>query len=172
MKKLLALACSAAVLAAVAGCGSGDGTSPGSTPSAAQSSSSASSPAAPATTASPAPAPSETPAIAEGFPEALLPLYAGSEATASSFAEDSELLTASLTATSTAAPEEIISFYVAHFEAKGFTALEGESVDSTPTKDLARTTGEETETVNVSVVTRDGESVYTVGANVLPATAE
>lgn len=172
MKKLLALACSAAVLAAVAGCGSGDGTSPGSTPSVTQSSSSASSPAAPATTASPAPAPSETPAIAEGFPEALLPLYAGSEATASSFAEDSELLTASLTATSTAAPEEIISFYVAHFEAKGFTALEGESVDSTPTKDLARTTGEETETVNVSVVTRDGESVYTVGANVLPATAE
>ncbi|MCC9193130.1 hypothetical protein LOC59_05625 [Arthrobacter sp. zg-Y916] len=172
MKKLLALACSAAVLAAVAGCGSGDGTSPGSTPSATQSSSSASSPAAPATTASPAAAPSETPAIAEGFPEALLPLYAGSEATASSFAEDSELLTASLTATSTAAPEEIISFYVAHFEAKGFTALEGESVDSTPTKDLARTTGEETETVNVSVVTRDGESVYTVGANVLPATAE
>ncbi|MCC3299166.1 hypothetical protein [Arthrobacter caoxuetaonis] len=172
MKKLLALACSAAVLAAVAGCGSGDGTSPGSTPSATQSSSSASSSAAPATTASPAAAPSETPAIAEGFPEALLPLYAGSEATASSFAEDSELLTASLTATSTAAPEEIISFYVAHFEAKGFTALEGESVDSTPTKDLARTTGEETETVNVSVVTRDGESVYTVGANVLPATAE
>ncbi|MFZ3452784.1 hypothetical protein [Arthrobacter sp. 7Tela_A1] len=172
MKKLLALACSAAVVAAVAGCGSGDGTPPGSTPSATQSPSTSSSPAAPATTVPPTATPSETSAIAEGFPEALLPLYAGSEATASSFAEDSELLTASLTATSTATPEEIISFYVAHFEAKGFTALEGESVDSTPTKDLARTTGEETETVNVSVVTRDGETVYTVGANVLPATAE
>ena len=45
-------------------------------------------------------------------------------------------------------------------------------MDSTPAKDFARTTDSETETVNVSVVTRNGSSVYTVGANVLPATAE
>ena len=82
------------------------------------------------------------------------------------------MLNASLTATSSASAEEILAFYTAHFEKLGFTALEGDAVDSTPAKDFARTSGSETETANVSVVTREGSSIYTVGANVLPGTAE
>ncbi len=168
MKKILALACSAAVLAAVAGC-----SSTGSSPSASSSPStsmSAAPPSATATTAAPSPSPSS--AIAEGFPTALIPVFAGSEPTASSFEDDGQLLTASLTASSSAAPEEILAYYTAHFEKLGFTALEGDSVDSTPAKDFARTAGSETETANVSVTSRDGSSVYTVGANVLPGAAE
>ncbi|MBD8044961.1 hypothetical protein H9638_14210 [Arthrobacter sp. Sa2BUA2] len=168
-KKLLVLACSTAVLAAVAGCGSGGTPSVSSSPTATQSS-----PASPEATApqSQSPSPSESPAIAEGFPENLIPLFAGSTPTATSFAEDGKLLTASLTASSAAAPEEIAAFYTRHFEALGFAALEGDAVDSTSTKDFARTTGAETETANVSMVIREGQTVYTVGANVLPESAE
>ena len=167
MKKILALACSAAVLAAVAGCSSTD-----SSPSASPSSSTAgsASPSAARTSASASPSPSS--AIAEGFPEALVPVFAGSEPTASSFEDDGQLLTASLTASSSASPEEILAFYTTHFESLGFTALEGDSVDSTPAKDFARTTRSEAETAHVSVTSRDGSSIYTVGANVLPGTAE
>lgn len=168
-KNLLAIACSAAVLAAVAGCGSGENPSSDgpSSPEAAQSS-----PASPETGAPQSPSPSASPAIVEGFPQKLIPLYAGSTPTATSFAEDGKLLTASLTASSAAAPEEIAAFYTQHFEAQGFTALEGDAVDSTSTKDFARTSGAETETANVSMVIREGQTVYTVGANVLPETAE
>lgn len=168
-KKLLAAACSAAVLAAVAGCGSGTNTSSDvpSSPAAAQSS-----PASPESTAPPSPSPSPAPVIVEGFPQNLIPVYAGSTPTATSFAEDGTLLTASLTASSPAAPEEIAAFYTQHFEAQGFAALEGDAVDSTSTKDFARTSGAETETANVSMVSRDGQTVYTVGANVLPESAE
>ncbi|MFW0769247.1 hypothetical protein ACLRGH_04375 [Arthrobacter koreensis] len=168
MKKFLAVACSAAILAAVAGCSS-DATSPDTT---ASPSTSAASPSSSAAEASPTTSPSPTSAIAPGFPEALIPVFAGSEPTASSYESDGKLVTASMTASSPAAPEEILAFYTAHFEKLGFTALEGDAVDSTPAKDFARTTDTETETVNVSVVTRNGSSVYTVGANVLPATAE
>lgn len=168
MKKILALACSAAVLAAVAGCSSTE-SSPSASASPSSSVSSAPPSATPATTA---PSPSPSSAIAEGFPEALVPVFAGSEPTASSFEDDGQLLTASLTASSSASPEEILAFYTAHFEGLGFAALEGDAVESTPAKDFARTTGSETETANVSVTTRNGSSIYTVGANVLPGTAE
>lgn len=167
MKKILALACSAAVLAAVAGCSSGESSPSASSPS---TSMSAASPSAAQSTA--VPSPSSSSAVAEGFPEALIPVFADSEPTASSFEDDGRLLTASLTASSAAAPEEILAFYTAHFEGLGFKALEGDAVDSTPAKDFARTTGAETETANVSVITRDGSSIYTVGANVLPGAAE
>ena len=168
MKKILALACSAAVLAAVAGCSSA-GSSPSESSSPSTSMSSATPTASPATSA---PSPSPSSAIAEGFPEALIPVFAGSEPTASSFEDDGQLLTASLTASSSASAEEILAFYTTHFEGLGFTALEGDAVDSTPAKDFARTTGSETETANVSVTAREGSSIYTVGANVLPGTAE
>lgn len=168
MKKIVAIAFSAAVLAAAAGCSS-ESSSPAESPSPSSTAASASSSP---TQESPTPAPSPSSAIADGFPEALIPVFAGSEPTASSFEADGGLLTASLTASSPAAPEEILAFYTTHFEGLGFTALEGDAVDSTPTKDFARTTGSETETVNVSVITRDGSSIYTVGANVLPGTAE
>ena len=170
-KKLLAIACSAAVLAAVAGCGSGEELSSDvpSSPAAAQSSPASSEAAA---SQSPSPSPSQSPAIAEGFPQKLIPLYAGSTPTATSFADDGKLLTASLTASSAASPEEIGAFYTQHFEAQGFTALEGDAVDSTSTKDFARTSGAETETANVSMVIREGHTFYTVGANVLPESAD
>lgn len=172
MKKMLALAFSAAILTAVAGCGSGDsqasgaGSSPASSPSPSSSSPSASA------TDSPSSSPSPSGPVADGFPEALIPLPAGATPTATSYAEDGKLLTASLTASSAAAPGEILAFYTAHFESRGFTALEGDAVDSTSTKDFARTAGTETETANVSAVTRDGKTVYTVGANVLPESAK
>ena len=175
MKKILAIAGSAAILAALAGCGSGDSASAGagSSPTAEQSaSSSPSGSTGTADTSSPSSSPSESAAIVEGFPETLIPLYTGSTPTATSFARDGKLLTASMTASATAAPAEIVAFYTQHFESKGFTALEGDTVGSTSTKDFARTTGAETETANVSVVTRDGKAVYTVGANVLPESAE
>lgn len=168
MKKILAIACSAAILAAVAGCSS-ETSSPDATASPATSAASAS---PSATQARPTPSPSPSSAIAAGFPEALIPVFAGSEPTVSSYESDGGLVTASMTASSPATPEEILAFYTAHFEGLGFMALEGDAVDSTPAKDFARTTGPDTETVNVSVVTRDGTSIYTVGANVLPATAE
>lgn len=168
MRKVLALVCSAAVLAAVAGCSSTN-----SSPSASSSPAVSTAAASPsATGTAPAPSPSASSAIAEGFPSTLIPVFTGSEATASSFEDDGQLVTASLTASSSAAPGEILAFYTAHFEELGFKALEGDSVDSTPAKDFARTTGSETETANVSVTTRDGSSIYTVGANVLPGTAE
>ncbi|WP_312178651.1 hypothetical protein [Arthrobacter sp.] len=171
MKKILALAGSAAILAAVAGCGSGDSPSSGATSSPTASHSSTASPSA-TSTSTPSSSPSESAAVVEGFPETLIPLHTGSTPTATSFAEDGKLLTASLTASSAAAPEEIVAFYTQHFESKGFTALEGDTVDSTVSKDFARTTGAVTETANVSVVSRDGKAVYTVGANVLPESAE
>ena len=172
MKKFLALACSAAVLATVAGC-SPENASPSVSPSPSTSSSSSSSSSSPTVTAtSPAPSPSASSAVADGFPEALIPVFSGSEPTASSYEAEGGLLTASLTASSPASPEEILAFYTKHFEGLGFKALEGDAVDSTPAKDFARTTESETETVNVSVITRDGNSIYTVGANVLPGTAE
>ena len=170
-KKLLVLAGSAALIAGLAGCGSGDSPSSGasSSPTAPKSAAASPEPSAPQ---SASPSPSESPAIAEGFPQTLIPLFAGSTPTATSFAEDGKLLTASLTASSAAAPEEIAAFYTQHFEAQGFAALEGDAVDSTSTKDFARTTGTETETANVSMVSREGQTIYTVGANVLPESAE
>lgn len=169
MKKTLALACSAAILAAVAGCSS-TGSSPSPSPSGSSSQESASASPTASVKASASPSPSS--AIASGFPEDLVPVYTGSVPTASSFEDDGQLLTASLTATSSASAKEILAFYTTHFEKLGFTALEGDAVDSTPAKDFARTSGSETETANVSVVTREGSSIYTVGANVLPGTAE
>ena len=167
MKKILTLAFSAAVIAGAAGCSSGD-----SAPAPSSSPATPAAPASPTAAASPSASPSPSPAIADGFPEELIPVYTGSEPSASSFEDDGTLLTASLTAGSAAAPEEILAFYTAHFEKLGFTALEGDAVDSTPAKDFARTTESETETANVSVITREGKSIYTVGANVLPGTAE
>ena len=168
-KKLLVLAGSAAVIAGLAGCSLGESPSSGASSSPTAPTSAASSPKA---SASQSPSPSESPAIAEGFPQTLIPLFAGSTPTATSFAEDGKLLTASLTASSAAAPEEIAAFYTQHFEAQGFAALEGDAVDTTSTKDFARTSGTETETANVSMVSREGQTIYTVGANVLPESAE
>lgn len=171
MKKTLALACSAAILAAVAvaGCSSTE-SAPSTSPS--DSSSQVSASASPTATAKASASPSPSSAIAAGFPKDLVPVYTDSVPTASSFEDDGQLLTASLTASSSASAEEILAFYTAHFEKLGFTALEGDAVDSTPAKDFARTTDSETETANVSVITREGSSIYTVGANVLPGTAE
>ncbi|MBF4994846.1 hypothetical protein ITX31_12085 [Arthrobacter gandavensis] len=168
MKKILAVACSAAILAAVAGCSSET-----SSPDASASPTTSAAPASPsATEAGPMSSPSPTSAIAAGFPEALVPVFAGSQPAASSYESEAGLVTASMTASSSADADEILAFYTAHFEELGFTALDGDAVDSTPAKDFARTADTETETVNVSVITRNGSSIYTVGANVLPATVE
>ena len=122
-------------------------------------------------TATPTPTPTATAdAIAPGFPIELIPAMDGATVLTTSFEEESDLVTVSMTGRTTATAEEVAAWYAKAFEERGFFPLTGDTVADTVSRDFVRDGG--AETANVSVVPEDDGSVFTVGANVLPSTAE
>lgn len=185
MKKSLTVLGAAALILAAAGCGSstesaGDAapSSSATPPSASPSSSAGASPGASASgsAGSPGSSPSGSPspsadstasAIAEGFPTDIIPVMADATVLATSF-EETELLTASMTASTAASVDEVMTYYTANLQRQGFTPLEGVTPDTIPSRDFVRSEG--AETANIIVVPRDGTATFTVGINTLPGT--
>jgi len=105
--------------------------------------------------------------LVAGFPSTLIPLMKGAQVQASSLQRSTPLSVASLTATITAKPADVLTYYTKVYTAQKFTALPGDAVDGTPSKTFVRGAGQEN--VVVSVVQTGSTSTVTVGANVLPA---
>ncbi|MCU6479176.1 hypothetical protein [Arthrobacter sp. A2-55] len=105
--------------------------------------------------------------LVAGFPSTLIPLMKGAQVQASSLQRSTPLSVASLTATITAKPADVLAYYTKVYTGQKFTALPGDAVDGTPSKTFVRGAGQEN--VVVSVVQTGSTSTVTVGANVLPA---
>jgi hypothetical protein len=168
LSHLSAVAAVAAVVL-LSGC-SGAPVSPASSaPASAAATSAASPPAATATTNASA-QPTVESAVNElvaGFPSTLIPLMKGAQVQTSSLQRSTPLSVASLTATITAKPADVLAYYTKVYTGQKFTALPGDAVDGTPSKTFVRGAGQEN--VVVSVVQTGATSTVTVGANVLPA---
>lgn len=105
--------------------------------------------------------------IVAGFPSKLIPLIKGGEVQASSIQRSTPLSVASLTASVTAKPADVLAYYTKVFTDQGFKAQPGSSVEGVPLKTFVRANGQEI--VTVSVVQTAQTSTVTIGANVLPA---
>jgi hypothetical protein len=103
-----------------------------------------------------------------GFPTKLIPVMPGSTPLSTSYDATATPSTASLVASTNAAPGDILSFYAGQFSAQGFTSVPATKVGSTDSQDFVRSGGKET--VNVAVVEVNGRTTYTVGASVAPGT--
>ncbi|CEA07822.1 hypothetical protein BN1051_01145 [Arthrobacter saudimassiliensis] len=171
MKRTPIALTAAAVLLLAAGCADSSGDASAASPGPTSASSSPT-PAASVTGSGGATASAEPTAdpIAPGFPVEVVPPMDGATVLATSFDQEGDLVTVSLTGRTTATPEEVVAWYAKAFEERGFHPLEGETVGKTVSKDFVRDGGEET--ANVSVVPGDGSSAFTVGANVLSSTVD
>lgn len=105
--------------------------------------------------------------LVAGFPSTVIPLFKGAEIQTSSLEKTSPVSMASLTATTTAKPADILAYYTQTLAAQGFKAQPGDAVDGVPLKTYVRADGQEI--VTVSVVVTSGTSTFTVGATLLPA---
>ncbi len=105
--------------------------------------------------------------LVDGFPSTLIPLMKGAEVQASSLQRSTPVSVASLTATVTATPDAVLSYYSKVYTGQKFTALPGDSVDGVPTKTFVRASGKES--VVVGVVQTGATATVTIGANVFPA---
>lgn len=104
--------------------------------------------------------------LVAGFPSKLLPLMPKAEIQSSSLQNTTPLSVASLIATTSAKPAEILDYYTKSLTSQGFKAQPGSSVEGVPLKTFVRAQGQEV--VTVSVIQTGSTSTLTLGANVLP----
>ncbi|MDI2036325.1 hypothetical protein PJL15_03460 [Paenarthrobacter nitroguajacolicus] len=118
-------------------------------------------------TESGAPAPDATAtvnALVPGFPEKLIPVMPKTSVRSSSFDKNASLATVALVGTIKAPPEGVVDYYKSSLEAQGFKLVPGpEAVGNVTSLDFVRGDGE---TVNVSIMQKEGVSTFTIGANV------
>ncbi|WP_245933487.1 hypothetical protein [Arthrobacter livingstonensis] len=166
------LPATAAVAAVVllSGCYGGTGTTPSGSPGASAVTATSAitpSPSSPAAAGASPTAETAQKELVAGFPSKLIPLMKGAEVQTSSLQRSTPISVASLTATLTAKPADVLAYYTKVYLGQSFTALPGDSVDGTPTKTFVRDAGKES--VVVGVVQTGSTATVTIGANVVPA---
>ncbi|QOT20243.1 hypothetical protein HMI60_01145 [Paenarthrobacter sp. YJN-D] len=150
------------------GAASSSSASPAPSPSGtASSASSTPSPETTGFTESSAPDPNATAtvnALVPGFPEKLIPVMPKTSVRSSSFDKNASLATVALVGTIKAPPQGVVDYYKSSLEAQGFKLVPGpEAVGNVTSLDFVRGDGE---TVNVSIMQKEGVSTFTIGANV------
>ena len=170
MKKSLTALTAASLLLAVAGCSANDGEAVVS-PSAAAVAPSAPASAADTATAAPASSPTATPvALAEGFPADRIPVMDGADILSSTVDRSGRTVTSVLVASSPAPAADILAFYDAALTGQGFEAAP--AADGAPSsRDYVRAGSDEPETVNITVIVKDGgRATVTVGSTLITET--
>ncbi|MEV7661765.1 hypothetical protein [Paenarthrobacter sp. NPDC089316] len=103
-------------------------------------------------------------ALVPGFPEQLIPVMPKTSVRSSSFDKNASLATVALVGTVKAPPQGVVDYYKSSLEAQGFKLIPGpEAVGNVTSLDFVRGDGE---TVNVSIMQKEGVSTFTIGANV------
>ena len=166
MKKSLAALAAAALTLAAAGCSADNTASPSPSGSPGSSTAAVSATAGPGTgTATPAPVP-----LAEDFPADRIPVMDGAEILSSTVDRSGQTVTSVLVASSMEPAADILAFYDAALTGQGFTASPAAG-DAPSSRDYVRAGTEEPETVNVTVISKDGgRSTVTVGSTLISET--
>ena len=168
MKQSLTALAAAALLLAVAGCSAESSEAPAS-PSVSPTSTAATASPVPATAAASSPTATSVP-LAEDFPADRIPVMDGADIVSSTVDRSGGTVTSVLVASSPAPAADILAFYDSALTGQGFEASPAAG-EAPASRDYVRAGAAEPETVNVTVIAKDGgRATVTIGSTLISET--